>query len=112
MKRLILAVIFFLLLITCCSKGNVITPSQFTAEFAGTLRNTAPEFQVEVVRDLELKVVSKEGREFTCFLDNAYDNYKLDPKQKNAIIRRYVASGIETYSATVGGIDESRKTGN
>jgi len=108
MKRLIWTLISFLGLITGCSKGDILTPSQFTAEIAEILRNKAPELRVVVVRDLELKFISKDGSDSQSFLYNIYDAYKLDPKEKSAIIDQYVASWLENRTAASEEIDEQR----
>ena len=99
MKRVIQAVLAALGLCSGCSKSDVLTPTQFTIEFADELRKTAPGVEVEVVRDMELEVRTADGRESTSFLDNAYDTYKQDPKSKQGIIKRFVAAGVETIAS-------------
>lgn len=101
MKRLLQAGLAALGLCSGCSKSDVLTPTQFTNEFAHELRTASPGLRVEVVKDMELKVTTADGRESTSFLDNAYDTYKLDPKSKQEVIKKFVAAGLETI-ATLG----------
>jgi len=99
MKRYIQAVLAALGLCFGCSKSDVLTPTQFTYEFADVLRESSPGIEVEVVGDMELKVRAADGTEGTSFLNNAYDTYKQDPKSKQDIIKRFVAAGVETVSS-------------
>lgn len=48
---------------------------------------------------MELKVTTADGLESTSFLDNAYDTYRLDPKSKQEVIKKFVAAGLETIAA-------------
>ena len=70
-----------------CSKSDVLTPREFTREFAEAFRKASPGLEVAVVTDLELKVTAADGRDSTSFLDNAYDTYKQDPTAKGDVIR-------------------------
>jgi uncharacterized protein YtpQ (UPF0354 family) len=99
MKRLIQAALAALGLCSGCSKSDVLTPTQFTSEFAQELRKASPELRVEVVKDMELKVTTADGRESTSFLDNAYDLYMQDPKSKEDIFEKYVAASLETIAS-------------
>jgi hypothetical protein len=54
-----------------CSKSDVLTPGQFTREFAESLQRSQPTLKVVVLRDLELKVTSADGGGGTLFLNNA-----------------------------------------
>jgi uncharacterized protein YtpQ (UPF0354 family) len=99
MKRFIQAGLAALGLCAGCSKSDVLTPGQFTNEFAQELRKASPELKVEVVKDMELKVTTANGRESTSFLDNAYDTYKLDPKSKQEVIQKFVAAGLNTVAS-------------
>ncbi|HBC87777.1 MAG TPA: hypothetical protein DCZ94_12555 [Lentisphaeria bacterium] len=104
--------ILFLLVIAffChgCSKQGILSPSQFTGEFVKALKETSPGIKVEVVNDLELKVTTKDGKEFTSFLDNAYNSYKQDPESKAQVITKYVAAGIETANNSGDELDRDK----
>jgi len=75
-----------------CSKSPVLTPSQFTDEFAKALRASSPGLQVDIVAGLQLRVTSLDGHERISFLHNAYDVYKLDPSAPTEVIQRFIAS--------------------
>lgn len=99
MKRLMQAGLAALGLCSGCSKSDLLTPTKFTNEFAQELREASPGLTVEVVKDMELKVTTADGRESTSFLDNAYDTYKQDPKSKQEVIKRFVAAGLDTIAS-------------
>jgi uncharacterized protein YtpQ (UPF0354 family) len=110
MKRLLQTFLAALGICSSCSKSELLSPSAFTSEFATALRNSSPELNVEIVRDMELKVTTAAGHESTSFLDNAYETYKLDPKAKDEVIKRFVAAGLETITGlqTSESIDKTR----
>lgn len=91
-----------------CSHSDKINPGEFTREFAGALRKASPGLRVVIVRDLELKVTSPDGRDSTSFLDNAYDMYKQDPKAKDDVIQRFIAAGLDTIGTIRDGVDRTR----
>lgn len=108
MKRFLQFLLATIGLYSGCAQSAVLSPSQFTREFAEALRSAASGLNVATVKDLELKVTSADGRDFTLFLDNAYDTYKQDPKAKSDVIQRFVASGLETTANTRDGVDRTR----
>jgi uncharacterized protein YtpQ (UPF0354 family) len=91
-----------------CSKAAVLSPSEFTQEFAESLRQARPGLKVEIVKDLQLKVASASGRDSLTFLDNAYDTYKQDPNKKAEVIQRYITGGFELMGGSRGGVDRTR----
>lgn len=100
-----LAVIVFC---ASCSQSKLLTPKQFTREFAQALRHARPSLGVEIVRDLELKIASPAGGDSTSFLNNAYDTYKRDPNAKAEVIQRFVAAYLDTIGGTEKGVDRTR----
>ncbi len=108
MKRLLHLLLAAIGCFAGCSKSDILSPGQFTREFAESLRRSQPGLNVVVVRDLELKVTSGDGRESTSFLDNAYATYKQDPKAKADVIQRFVAAGLDTVGRMRDGVDRSR----
>jgi uncharacterized protein YtpQ (UPF0354 family) len=92
MKRLLQFVLAALGICSGCSKSPVLTPSQFTNEFAKVLRASSPGLKVEVVAELHVHVTYPDGHEWTSFLHNAYDVYKLDPSAPTEAIQRFIAS--------------------
>lgn len=99
MKQLIQSALLALLLCAGCSKSAIISKSKFTAEFAEALHKSSPELKVQVVEEMQLKVTSADNHDFTLYLDNAYDQYKQDPKSKYAIFANYVGSFSETVAS-------------
>ncbi len=81
-----------------CSKSPVLSPEQFTDEFAEALRKSSPGHKVEVVRDLELKVTTSDREERTCYLHNAYATYKRDPTEM-VVVQKSFITALETVMA-------------
>ncbi|RYD49348.1 MAG: DUF1444 family protein, partial [Verrucomicrobiaceae bacterium] len=108
MKRFIQSLLAAVGLCVSCSQPDVLTPHQFTQEFAEALKKADPELKVLVVEDLELKIVAANGRDFTAFLNNAYDTYKQDPKAKDETIQRFVVSNLETIGVVRDGVDRKQ----
>jgi uncharacterized protein YtpQ (UPF0354 family) len=91
-----------------CSTSDLSSPREFTAEYAEALGKAGAGFSVEIVKDLELKVTAADGRDFTSFLDNAYDSDKQSPADKAEVIKRYVTAGIETFGIARDGVNRTR----
>lgn len=107
-RRFALSLLAGVAIFSSCSDSKVVSESEFTSLFAAELRKAAPELQVVVVEDLELKVITEDGREMRSFLDNAYGVYKQDPPARDDTIRRYVSSGLETYNHVQEEIDRTK----
>lgn len=102
MKQLIQSVLIaFLLCALCagCSKSNIISQSQFTTEFAKALRKSSPGLTVEIVQEMQLKVTTADSQHFMLYLNNAYDEYKGDPKSKEAVVKKFLRYMSEIVSA-------------
>ncbi|HEX4342917.1 MAG TPA: DUF1444 family protein [Verrucomicrobiae bacterium] len=94
-----LQIMLLVLGICCgCSKTSLLTPAQFTKEFADSLRESSAGLKVEIVMDLQLKVTTTNGHDSTVFVDNAYDMYKQNPQSKTDIIKHYVESCQEGFA--------------
>jgi uncharacterized protein YtpQ (UPF0354 family) len=91
-----------------CARPDLISAAQFTREFGDALREAKPASKVSVERDLELTVTPPGESPGIVFLHNAYDLYKQDPKAKADIIRRFVASSVDTVGVIRDGVDRSR----
>ncbi len=94
-KNILKGVLTALGLCAACSKTNVLSPHEFTLQYVAALHQASPDWKVEMVKDLELNISNKAGKESTVFLDNAYDSYKQDPASKDSVIQRYISSGRE-----------------
>jgi len=79
-----------------CSKNNVLSPAQFSREFAEALRQASPGLKVDIVSATELQITKTNGSHDSVFLGNAYDLYSHDPKSKDEIIQKYVAVDLES----------------
>lgn len=82
-----------------CSKSGPDTPAEFTKSYVEAMHAARADLKVEVVKDLELKVTTTDDHSVNTFLNNAYDVYKQDPRDKAKVLKNYVATGIETVVA-------------
>jgi uncharacterized protein YtpQ (UPF0354 family) len=108
MKRIVQLLLAAVGLCSGCSRSDIMTPNEFTHAFADALRKAGPGLKVAVVRDLELKVTSANGRDSTSFLDNAYAMYKQDPNARDDVIQRFVMAGLDTIVTIRDGVDRTR----
>jgi uncharacterized protein YtpQ (UPF0354 family) len=95
MKNFFKAILVSLGICSGCSKPDLLSPAAFTAEFAAAMQKSVPGIKIESIGELQLKMTATNGQESTAFLQNAYDTYKQDPESKEAIIQRFVVSGVE-----------------
>jgi uncharacterized protein YtpQ (UPF0354 family) len=98
MRRALQLLLLLSVVCSSCSKSDVLAPGPFSKEFAAALQTASPGLKVELVQDLQLKITTVDGKDFTFFLDNAYGLYNQDPKSKDAVIRKYVESGLDTFT--------------
>ncbi len=87
-----------LLMISCNSKANIMTESDFTKVYMNSLKIAYPTVDFEIISDLTIKAESN-GKVFTHYLENAYKEYKLQPDSVAEIITKYVDSSRELYNA-------------
>jgi uncharacterized protein YtpQ (UPF0354 family) len=107
MKRLWVAVLC-LHCVAAAPSLSLLTPGQFTTELAQALRKADPHLKVEVIRDLQLKIVDAAGKEVSAYLDNWYTRYKRSPDEKAAFVRGYVSSQLELSGPGFAMRDRSR----
>lgn len=93
MKRLLLLVVAFF---SAASWAQELSPSQFTARFVKALTVASPATKVTVKGPLELQVEPQGRSSQSVFLDNAYRMYLQDPKTIEEVLKRYVASTLES----------------
>ncbi|PYJ06347.1 MAG: hypothetical protein DME25_06885 [Verrucomicrobia bacterium] len=108
MKRIVQLLLAAVGLCPACSRSDILTPREFTRAFADALRKADPGLKVAIVRDLELKITSADGRDSTSFFDNAYDMYKQDPKAKHDVIQRFVTAGLDSIRTVGDAVDRAR----
>lgn len=77
------------------TKEPLLTRSEFQEEFVELIEKRVPEVRVFVQRELELKIVRKDGGDYNIFLGNAYQSYQGDPKGKEDVMLRFLNAFIE-----------------
>lgn len=85
----------------------VLSPAEFTQEFAKRLRPMVPNLKVEVRAEKELRITRANGKESTAFLDNAYTQYVRDPRSFSAVMQTFSA-GLLEFPGTERSLDRSR----
>jgi uncharacterized protein YtpQ (UPF0354 family) len=95
MKRFLLLVAVVMGFFGCSNSGTE-SREKFTEEYAASLRSALPDVTVKITGPLEVRTVGKAGGETTCFLENAYTDYKASPADKADVIKRYTGSFVET----------------
>lgn len=86
----------------------VLSPGEFTREYAAALEATGAHASVEIIGDLELRETFSGEPPVTRFLNNAYDVYTRNPQFKDDIIKKFVTAGIESASACRSVVDKTR----
>lgn len=92
-----------------CSSKQVLSPSDYTKEYAAILQLKNPKLKVTVKADMELAVADETGKETTTFLDNSYKEYVATPKDKELILEKYIAAFLEPRAQSAG-IEKTRIT--
>jgi uncharacterized protein YtpQ (UPF0354 family) len=91
----IFAVLLCMLALTVHAAAELVSPESFTEQFRAALSEALPDYSIEVVEPLQLKITGPQGAGGSAYLDNAYNSYSLQPADKAAVIARYVASFME-----------------
>lgn len=106
MKTLLAVLAFALVFLSKAIAAS--SPADFTRAYVKSFRETAPNFKIVVVKDLELKVSGASEHEHTVYLDNAYQAYQEAPATGRDVIRRYVASTIESLNSASSELQRDR----
>src|SRR5258708_15694385 len=80
----------------------------FTEEFVAALKAARPGAEIRVLRPLRLQVVDEKGGVATTSLENAFVEYRLDPDDRERVVRRHVAAYASEMSSEHLPIDRSR----
>ncbi len=80
----------------CSSQPKFLSEQEFTKIYKDSLEQTYSTVKFEVVDNLTI-LATNNGKEGKHYLDNAYKEYKLEPKSIGEIIKRYVAAAAELY---------------
>jgi len=101
MRKLLIALLL-LTVFAACSRDRPLSKAAYTQEFAARLQKAAPDLQVTVKTEMELKVTTPDGHETTAYLDNSYTQYSTaTPADRDATYTQYIDGIIETHR-TVG----------
>ncbi|MGZ3295423.1 MAG: hypothetical protein ACXU9D_19395, partial [Xanthobacteraceae bacterium] len=83
----------------CLAIGaEMLTPQAFTEEFARALTRALPSSSVSVASDLKLTMKEANGVNRTVQLNNAYNEYKLDPQRFGDIVETFSAMFSQSAS--------------
>ncbi|MCB1230740.1 MAG: DUF1444 family protein [Verrucomicrobiae bacterium] len=85
-----------------------LSPESFRDLYCAYLAKQLPSAAVEVTGELELKVKIAEGGTHGIYLDNAYQQYLADPKQRDEVLDLYIGSFIEVLNQKETPIDPER----
>ncbi len=103
-----LLIIFAIAIFSGCSRSNVVSPKEFTAEAADVLRKSST-MTIVVDGDLQLSAKKANGTNAgTIFLNNPYDMYQRTPAKKEQIIKQFVESWLEGITLEEKSIDPTR----
>lgn len=105
--RPLLGVLFSVVAICVAICAEMFTPAAFTQEFARALTRARPSANVSVAGDLKLTIKETDGLVRNIQLNNAYNEYKLDPQRFDDLVTTF--SAIFSQSASKeGGLDRTR----
>ena len=96
--RPLLGVLFSIVAICVAICAEMLTPPAFTQEFARALARTRPSANVSVAGDLKLTIKEMDGLVRNIQLNNAYNEYKLDPQRFDDLVATF--SAIFSQSAS------------
>ena len=89
--RLWLGVLFSVVAICVAICAEMLTPPAFTDEFARALARARPSANVSVAGDLKLTIKETDGLVRNIQLNNAYNEYKLDPQRFDDLVATFSA---------------------
>ena len=105
--RSLLGVLFSVAAIGVAICAEMLTPPAFTQEFARALARTRPSSNVSVAGDLKLTIKETDGLVRNIQLNNAYNEYKLDPQRFDDLVATFSAIFSQSGSKEAG-LDRSR----
>jgi hypothetical protein len=71
--------------------AEMLTPPAFTEEFARALTRALPSSNVSVAGELRLTIKETDGLVRNIQLNNAYNEYKLDPQRFGDLVQTFTA---------------------
>jgi uncharacterized protein YtpQ (UPF0354 family) len=105
--RPLLGVLFSVVAICVAICAEMLTPPAFTQEFARALARTRPSANVSVAGDLKLTIKETDGLVRNIHLNNAYNEYKLDPQRFDDLVATFSAIFSQSASKEAG-LDRTR----
>ena len=105
--RPLLGVLIYVLTLCLAIGAEMLTPQAFTEEFARALTRALPSSSVSVAGDLKLTMKEANGVNRTVQLNNAYNEYKLDPQRFGDIVETFSAMFSQPASKEAG-LDRTR----
>jgi uncharacterized protein YtpQ (UPF0354 family) len=105
--RPLLGVLFSVVAICVAICAEMLTPPAFTQEFARALARTRPSSNVSVAGDLKLTIKETDGLVRNIQLNNAYNEYKLDPQRFDDLVATFSAIFSQSASKEAG-LDRTR----
>jgi uncharacterized protein YtpQ (UPF0354 family) len=105
--RPLLGVLFSVVAICVAICAEMLTPPAFTQEFARALARTRPSANVSVAGDLKLTIKETDGLVRNIQLNNAYNEYKLDPQRFGDLVATFSAIFSQSASKEAG-LDRTR----
>jgi uncharacterized protein YtpQ (UPF0354 family) len=105
--RPLLGVLFSVVAICVAICAEMLTPPAFTEEFARALARTRPSANVSVAGDLKLTIKETDGLVRNIQLNNAYNEYKLDPQRFGDLVATFSAIFSQSASKEAG-LDRTR----
>ncbi len=104
--RPLLGVLFSVVAICVAICAEMLTPPAFTQEFARALERTRPSANVSVAGELKLTIKETDGLVRNIQLNNAYNEYKLDPQRFDDLVATF--SAIFSQPSKEAGLDRTR----
>ena len=104
--RPLLGVLFSVVAICVAICAEMLTPPAFTQEFARALARTRPSANVSVAGDRKLTIKETDGLVRNIQLNNAYNEYKLDPQRFDDLVATF--SAIFSQPSKEAGLDRTR----
>ena len=105
--RPLLGVLFSVVAICVAIFAQMLTPPAFTQEFSRALARTRPSANVSVAGDLKLTIKETDGLVRNIQLNNAYNEYKLDPQRFDDLVATFSAIFSQSASKEAG-LDRTR----
>ncbi len=82
---------------SCGFQSKPMNEEKFTKYYFECISKKYPEVSYEIIDSLTLKATTKLKKEVFHYLDNAFREYKLEPKELEETVDKYIESSEELY---------------